>query len=623
MKQYILSGVALLALLLPSCSEDRLEVPQKGVVDYSSFYTAENAENAATFVYQTTMYGLWDGIGGNDWVWQGAIWVMQEAPSDEVYWASGNKSDHVSGLILNEFRPTLDENFVTTKVSYTAFYNMIRGCNQLLDEYQYNMIEDNPDLNAVVNRCVSEAKVARAFAHFNLAIYWGNPPLVDKTLQGSDKPSNTPHDEILDWCIAELDEAAQYLPSKANQGDQAMTCRFTKEFAYALKGKVEVFAEKYDDAQADLKKVIDSDLYDLVEGPDMWKLYHVAGDLCKEWVFQFNFVDDDNIGYFDGMYSYHFVNATSWRYLENFPTQVVTTGWGSVAPSESFAKGLIENDGMDSWRRQSWIVTYDELINGKEINGETILSYDDYNQPYALRGVAQNRLKNGGVFGNAGFWQLKRIPFVSEIIKRDYLGTNMGSEVNYPIMRYTEVLLLYAEACAQTGKDLDKGLECLKKIQERANSKHISSECSLAEVKNEKRWESFLEGSRYADLVRWGDAYEVMKDQGGKVPSLYDNVALSIRDSIAKAEQALDPKWTWEGPDSIEVNGKKVPNPEYPLENWRKFSPYFKHVGNVKYDSYNGSDGTGYGFKQNKHELMPYPYSALSVNPNLVQNQGY
>ena len=62
MKQYILSGVALLALLLPSCSEDRLEIPQKGVVDFSSFYTAENAENAATFIYQTSMYGHWCGI---------------------------------------------------------------------------------------------------------------------------------------------------------------------------------------------------------------------------------------------------------------------------------------------------------------------------------------------------------------------------------------------------------------------------------------------------------------------------------------------------------------------------------------------------------------------------------
>lgn len=593
MKQYILSGVALLALLLPSCSEDRLDIPQKGVVDFSSFYTAENAENAATFIYQTSMYGHWCGTGGTDWVWQGAIWVMQEAPSDEVYWASGDKDDHVSGLILNEFRDQLDENLVTTKVAYTAYYNIIRGCNQLLDQYQYNMIEDNDEMNAIVNRCVAEAKVTRAYVHFMLAIYWGNPPLVDKTLQGSDKPSHTPHEEILDWCVAELDEAAPYLPSKSDVNDQANACRLTKEFAYALKGKVEIFQGKYADAKADLKKVIDSKLYELVDGKDMWKLYHVAGDLCKEWVFQYNFVDDENIGYFDGMYSYHFVNSTSWRYLEQYPNEVIHTGWGSCAPSKEFGDGLIENDGLDSWRRQAWIATYDEILDGKAIGGDSVLSYGS-EKPYAVRGVGSNR-KTTGVFGVGGYWEFKRIPFWSEIIKFDYGNTNMGSEVNYPIMRYSEVLLLYAEACAQTG-DAD-GLKYLNMIQDRAGSKHRSTECTMEEVKNEKRWECFLEGSRYADLVRWGDAYERMKDRGLSEPAADGTLPNAGR----SVPSTLDDKY----------GSTKYPNgtSRYTLK-WDAYGPQYHSDGNC-------------GFHQGKHELMPYPFSALSVNPNLQQNPGY
>ena len=55
-------------------------------------------------------------------------------------------------------------------------------------------------------------------------------------------PSNKPHDVVLDWCIKELEEAAPYLPSKSSVNDPDMTVRFTKEFAYALKGKIELFA---------------------------------------------------------------------------------------------------------------------------------------------------------------------------------------------------------------------------------------------------------------------------------------------------------------------------------------------------------------------------------------------
>lgn len=576
MKQYIISGVALLALMLPSCSEDNLEIPKKGVVSYEEFYSdPHNAENAATFVYQTGQYAHWCATGPSDWVWQGSIYVMQEAPSDEVYWASGDENDHISGLILNEFRNTLDQNLVTIKNSYAAFYNMIRGSNLLLDNYSFNMVADDEQLNSIVNRSVAEAKVSRAYAHFMLATYWGNPPLVDKMISGDVKPGNTPHDDIINWCIAELDESAPYLPSKSSVNDPDLSVRFTKEFAYALKGKIEVYNGKYAEGKADLKKVIDSKLYELVDSKDMHKLYHVAGDCSKEWVFQYNYIDDyDNINYFDGQYSYHWVNSTGWRHLNEYPNEVITTGWGSIMPSKSFGDALIANDGMDSWRRQSWIVTYDEMIHGKKIGDDVVLSYPD-DMPIAERGIDSK-----GVYGCGGYWQYKRIALVSELIQRDRLATNMGVEINYPIMRYAEVLLLYAEACAQTGDD-GTGLAALNLIQDRAGSNHRSTSCTLEEVKNEKRFECFLEGSRYADLVRWGDAPTVMGEQGKEVPNAYDKIRKDNTIDADNAEARLD----------------------------------------VQFRSYNNANG--YGFKAGKHELMPYPFSATSINPNLVQNPGY
>ena len=605
MKQYILAGTALLALMLPSCSEDNLDIPHKGVVSYEEFYSdPNNAENAATFVYQTGMYAHWLGEGnaagsGNPWIWQGALNVLFNASSDDLYWASGHKSDHISGLQPNEFNQNFDANNETTIVSYGALYNMNRGANLLLDNYSYDMVPDDPNLNAIVNRSVSEAKVARAYAHFLLATYWGNPPLVDHQIT-SGKPGNTPHDEIIDFCIKELGEAAPYLPSKSKVNDPDMTVRYTKEFALALKGKVELFAKRWADAKNSLEAVINSGLYELVDGRDLQHLFHTKGDCCKEWLFQYNCMDNAGLNAGSGQYSFHFPKSTSWVNLRSYPDQTVDNSWGSMNPRKEFSEALIANDGMDSWRRQAWIVTYDELCNGKVITGpdksanDTVLSYPAKKKN---RGVNVK-----GVFGNAGYWQYKRIPLVEDLNTlvqgADYKGTNTSSGVNFPIMRYAEVLLMYAEACAQLGETSGKGLDALNAIQKRAGVKaeSISTALSLQAVKNEKRLECFLEGTRFPDLVRWGDAVEFLGEQGGYVPTAYDKSSTD-RDDIKAVK------------DGDTIDGNKYEVVDYGGG----------HVLVMEYIKYNSV----YGFKEGKHEVWPYPRNELNVNPNIQQNPGY
>lgn len=598
MKHYILSGMALLALMIASCSEDNLDIPQKGVVSYESFYSdPNNAENAVAYVYQAGMFSHWCGLGyqtSDPWIWQGAVYNLQEAPSDDVYWASEHKGDHVEGLQLNEFNQNFTYNSAAPTVVYPAMYNMIRPSNLLLDNYKYNMVSGDSILNNTVNRAISEAKVSRAYAHFFLATYWNNPPLVDHQLPGDAKPGNTPHDEIIDWCIAELEEAIPYLPSKSGLEDPNMVVRFSKEFAYALKGKIEVFAGKYKEAKESLKKVIDSGLYDLVDGQDMHKIYHAEGDCSKEWLFQYNFIDNESLGCdpkgvifaygASGHFSPHFVKSTSWRNLRAYPDEVDNAGWGSINPSKSFGDALIANDGMDSWRRQSWIVTYDEMLNGKVIGTDTVLTIS------AKKTMDKRGINKDGVFGCVGYWQYKRLPLNKEqVVKAQNTqvgGTEAVSEVNYPIMRYAEVLLLYAEACAIYGDADGSGFAALKKVQERAGSKHVSERLSLEEVKNEKRFECFLEGTRFADLVRWGDAPEVLGEQGKRVPTAFDKMCCPI--------------------------GTKV-------EDGTVTENTTEHVLAIQWNEYN----TEYGFKAGKHEYMPYPFSVISVNDNIEQNPGW
>lgn len=608
MKQYILAGTALMALMLPSCSEDNLDIPHKGVVGYEEFYSdPHNAENAATFVYQTGQFAHWLGegntAGSSGWIWQGALNVLFNASSDDLYWASGHKDDHVSGLQPNEFNSNFNANTVTASVSYSALYNMNRGANLLLDNFSYDMVPDDKELNAIVNRSVSEAKVARAYAHFILTVYWGNPPLIDH-LVTTGKPGNTPREQIIDFCISELEEAAPYLPSKSKVDDRDMTVRYTKEFAYALKGKIELFkgdyfndASAYTEAKKSLKKVIESGLYELVDGRDLPKLFHTDGDCAKEWLFQYNTIDNEGLSASSGQYSFHFPKSTSWRNLRSYPSQIID-GWGSMNPRKEFSDALIANDGMDSWRRQAWIITYDEMLNGKVITGpdnsanDTVLSY--------RKTLTKFGINKNGVFGCAGYWQYKRIPLVKDLNQKvqgaDYKSTNTSSGVNFPIMRYAEVLLLYAEACAKTNDN--DGLQYLNMIQNRAGSQTISTELTLQAVKDEKRFECFLEGTRYPDLVRWGDAYEAMKNQGEFVPTAWDKSSWKRTDDVIK--------------DSLGADG-----------NLAKYCVVEDHGGGhvlvLEFLKYN----TEYGFKEGKHEVWPYPRTELNVNPNIQQNPGY
>ena len=134
-------------------------------------------------------------------------------------------------------------------------------------------------------------------------------------------------------------------------------------------------------------------------------------------------------------------------------------------------------------------------------------------------------------------------------------------------MRYAEVLLLFAEACAVAGDD-GSGLAALNKVQARAGAPLTS--LTLQNVKDEKRFELYLEGCRFVDLVRWGDAATALAGH-------YENVP----------EFALD------------ENG----------------------VGTVYWRPYN--TGKTFGYKSGKNELYPFPYSELQVNENLQQNPGY
>ena len=568
MKKILIALTVLSAALVFTGCEKRLDIPRKGVVDFTSFYqTDEDAESALVAAYYTAgrffSNTMWTTAGWNDC----PFLSMWEYATDEIYVAGSDKTDGQSGNEIQAFR--MDYNNSLIAGTYECYYMIIKGANDVIDHFD-GELADTP----VKKRCVAEARIIRAQAQLLLALGWGTAPIVEANLTGSDKPANAEsQDAVLQWVADECDKAIPDLTSKSSVNDKKGAVKVTKEFAYALKGKALISKHDYAGAKTALKKVIDSKLYALVPGDKMATLNHHSGRATSEAVFELNF------DWFAGMNSYgrtqpNFRWLWSWRSDHMNPptgpnTEFVEGGWGWVNPSQKFVDKILAYDGADSYRRKAWIKSYDEVLY------EMPYASDSQCPTKADKEADKNRgITDAGIYGNVGWFMWKRLYRSEDRVMED---GNVGNW-NLTLMRYPEVLLLYAEACAQTGDD-GSGLAALKLVNERAGAKTPVTKCDMETVKTEKFLEMWLDGTRFQDLVRWGDAAKELADNGKYYPSYYD--------ALSKLGEA-------------------------------------KHRGYV-----DASDADwcakiySVGFKAGKNELFPFPFNEMQLNPNLVQNPGY
>ncbi len=545
---YSLLGIA---FLFSGC-EDRLNIEQKGVIPFDSFYkTDDDAENALNNLYQSFCLN----IAGNEGIYVALPVLFNEAGDDML--AAGNMyGDNDFGAQINEFR--YDSQNEVIKNTYWGLYGVIYDCNLILDNIEPN--------STVKKRVCAEARSLRAWSHLMLAIGWNCPPLVDHILPADAKPSNYEggHDALLEWCATEAESAVADLEERESPTDKVGASKVTKGFALTVAGKARLFKGDYEGAKKNLKQVIDSKKYELVP-TDRWaNLFHASGDLCEEMIFQANALENTGVDDWSNKIqrtSWMWIQFWNWRTdkLASKPSFIGPDGWGGHAIRADFAERMLANDG-DSPRRKATFLTGDEFLYEMEWNGTKgqNLTREE------LETSDQIGIKDPtGLYGFAGYFANKFVAWPEDNEKGWYGFKNLT------IFRYAEVLLMYAEACAQTN-DPD-GLQYLQEIQKRAGSAHISTELTLQEVKNEKSYEMWIEAVRFPDMVRWGDT------------------------------------------DGIVNNGKDIPSTMDAF--FSKGEP--KHRLYVEYANPNKGKT---GFVKGKHEYFAYPYAATSINPNLKQN---
>ena len=536
-------SIAALALMAGSC-EKNLDIPQKSVLDTEVFYKNATAEDAEALI--GSVYHLY--WGGRDVTCVNGIEKIMFLNSldDDHYPGGGSFAEN-----SNEFQDAGNYNVTSAdtspKIMYKGVYSVIYHCNLILEK-----IPETTD--ARINRVKAEANFLRALAMFDAVRWWGTPPLVDHLLSQEEYyQSNTPTKESIDWILARMKEAADALPAIGGKGQQqAFGGRISKHAALAYRGKVGLwYGQKFNDkeilaeAVKDLKTVIDSGLYGLVS--DMFIIERQAGDFCEEYVFEHNSGDNDG---FPGDPSNDLRHTwMGWPSSIAYPNDVFG-GWGWNAVSKEFGEFLAAHEGgTEKPRFKSTIHTYDQIMAM------------DY-APGVTPGVTKV------VYSNAGYFTFRGLGWLSEA----YEGTSppfwKWYKANTPMLRYAEVLLLYAEAKFLADNDADgSGLKALNEVRRRAQIPELAS-MTYQDIKDERRAELFCEQERYFDLVRWGDAPTVLANKG------------KIR---------------------YKFHGYKPGTTEWDVE---------------------AEDGPGKGW-QDKYNLLPFPYEQTSANSNLKQNPGW
>ena len=537
MKKIIIPTLLVFALGLVSC-EDKLDIPQKGVVTNETYYASDaDAEAALTDMYANFVANV-AGSEGIDNPEQ----VIINYAADDILSAGGHKADHDGFRVFDEF--TYNESNGTLQACYDRYLGAVYHANLVISNLSNeNRAGTEPKYtSAYTKQCVEEARVMRAYLHMMLAILWNRPAILDRLLEPDELPVQAESQEqVLNWVVSECDKAINSgsLPKRNGTGDKNATARMTVGFAQFVAGKAAMFANDPTTARKYLSALISSGDYKLVDTDEYWTNFHVAGDGNCEKIFEPNFIYDNTSPFWDNVWRSRWMVADvfCWRTdaLASMPGVCPAAGWNGGAVQEDFAKKFVEHDG-NSARRRACFLTEEEWLYEMEWNS------DKNDAPLAEKETDPNRgiSASTGVYSHGPYFEWKHMAYAKapKILTggKEYPGDNVSeimggasNQKNFNVARYAEALLLYAEACI--GADEASGLKALNEVQARSGSGKISTKLTFEDVMEEKQYEMWFENCRFPDLVRWAKQGKVNLDQifnknyGGihkHVPTVYD-----------------------------------------------------------------------------------------------------
>ncbi|MBU2904097.1 RagB/SusD family nutrient uptake outer membrane protein [Arenibacter algicola] len=576
-----INGALLIVFLLMGCDDSSLDLnPLAEVSSETWFLSDQEVETSLNYLFDIRFWNP----NPDPLYFEGGGWL--DSFSDD--WANRNTVTSVTGGTINGQTSYVED-------WWSFYYKGISAANRLLenlDSPKYEITEDK------LNLYKANARFVRASMYSKLIFYWGDVPYIDSTLSIDEAFAIGRIDkmDVLKNIYADYDYAVSILPETYSGTQYA-----TKGAALAMKSRIALYMEDWVAARDAAKACMDLSQYGLY--PDFEELFQSKTQNSIESVFSIA----------------QSVSLGSWQegdYMrpENARHVSPRSNGGNmfVWPSWDLFNSFLCEDGLPidesplynpqrpfdnrDPRCTATIIEFgtqhggtiyqphpDSLQTTNYLTGERVLNSDS-------RGVIQWASFNG-IGWKKGY-------------DSDWFDDfNVAPE--HHVIRYADVLLIYAEAMIELNEIDASVLEAINRVRARAYKVDYTQTSDYPALTStdqsqlrrslriERRMEFAWEGLRHADIVRWRLAEKVLNTKN-----------YGMIDPPEQRIKIIEPG-LWFFPETPPIDEDGV------TDFTSMFNKGYIKILTERY------------FDKNVHYLWPIPSKEILINPNMKQNPGY
>ncbi len=427
--------------------------------------------------YDTFLFAAYDALRAYNYVSDGFM-VATSIRSDDADKGSTPTDGGADVIAMDNF-PALTNGRVNTL--WSEYFTMINRCNTIIDQINNNKeIIATPEAKT---QAEAEARFLRGYSYFFLVRAFGRVPKIDRLLEiSSNIPQSSPA-EIYTFIEGDLQFAAANLPIS---WDKKFIGRSTRGAANGILAKVYLYQQKWGAAMSTANIVMTSGQYDLSTPYNT--IFSEAGENSKESIFEIQ-----------GTASATVQTANGIQYASIQGTRGNTTewnrGWGWNMPSAMLEAAYEPGDP-----RKARTILYSSTAGAPSLTiyGQTapLFPSEVPNPKYNQKVLASPSYI--AMYNTRGSWWM-----------------------NVRILRYADLVLMYAEAANELGgtTNTTNALAALNSVRARARGSNASilpnvttTDQSLLRdaIRQERRVELAMEHERFFDIVRWGIAQDAM-----------------------------------------------------------------------------------------------------------------
>lgn len=519
-KSCALALTTAVGFLMVGCNSDFLDRPPLGSMDESTFLKTEDAGYKLLVNCYEPLLDMWN--------YQQMWFDYGDQLTDDCSKGGSDAADRVTITELTRGNPPATNSMLTDLWNH-RYQTAISACNVFLANItpETELIATGGALVSVdkKERWIAEATFMRAFYYFDLATVFANVPIIDKPLTSEDKHSieKADKEQVRQFILSDLDRAISSgkLPSAKNLSQDELG-RVTQEAALSFRARVKMFFGDYESAKADLKAVVESGCYALVD--DYQTLFNskTEGYMSKEAVFI-------TLHQYQPPYNSYTAVCPQMDMGRN-----ATGGWGGECPTYD----LVSEFEVGDPRLVHSIMSHGDVFYKEDMTTTEVHDYSGYdNFP------RQHSRKH---------WiDYSRRPG----------GNLQQTDWSYYYIRYADVLLMYAECLIETGDNKQLAVDLINQVRHRAfvttsptdkfaqsrkfdvaESDRVTEELFEKKykvktsddlrkaVRHERRVELACEGRRRTDLLRWGIFVPTMQKFAKTDEGIYSGAGSNVTD---------------------------------------------------------------------------------------------